>query len=117
MPRGERRAPSSNGTGAAAATVTDAIAVISAFLRAHRPPSDACRELTASIVAAMADAPSGTRVGELADRFAITTRTLQRLFALHVGASPKAVLQQRRLQDATDRLRAEDTPLALMAAE
>ena len=92
---------------------------MTAFLRAHRPPPDPQRALVAEVVEAMRAAPPGTRVREIAAHFAVTPRTLQRLFATHVGASPKRVLQRFRHQDATDRLEtggARDG-LARLAAE
>ena len=42
---------------------------------------------------------------------------MQRLFACHVGASPKQVLQRLRRQQAIDRLGDETVPLAQLAAE
>jgi AraC-like DNA-binding protein len=94
--------------------------LVAAFLREHRPPPDRGRELVAEIVEAMRTAPPGTSVAEIARRFAVAPRTLQRLFAAHVGASPKRVLQRFRHQRATDRLAAGDEAapaLARLAAE
>jgi AraC-like DNA-binding protein len=102
---------------AACKSVIDMIAVVSAFVRSRRPARDSTRELVARILDTMAAAPVGTRVDEIAERAAISTRTLQRLFATHVGASPKAVLQQRRLQEATDRLSVDNSNLARLAAD
>lgn len=104
----------------AAATTSALIDEVSAFLRARRPPLDPQRALVGEIVEAMRAAPPGTRVTEIAVRFAIAPRTLQRLFATHVGAAPKQVLQRFRHQHATDRLSADSRPprgLARLAAE
>lgn len=101
-----------------AAAPTEVIVAITAFLRTHRPAPDPQRALVAGIVEAMRAAPSGTRVADVAARFAVAPRTLQRLFRLHVGASPKQVLQRFRHQDAADRLGdAEGANLARLAAE
>jgi transcriptional regulator GlxA family with amidase domain len=71
-----------------------------------------------SIVQAMRTAPPGAQVADVAADFAVSARTLQRLFARHVGASPKQVLQQFRRQLATDRLIEEAAPnLGRLAAE
>ena len=95
------------------------IGVVAAFLRSHRPPADPQRELVAQIVEAMRSAPAGTTVAAIADRFAFTPRNLQRLFAMHVGATPKHVLQRFRHQRAHDLL--TESPgagrLARLAAE
>jgi AraC-like DNA-binding protein len=100
-----------------APTVTDLIAVVADFVRARRPAPEPGRELVARVVDAMEAAPATTRVGEIATRFALAPRTLQRRFATHVGASPKRVLRQFRLQEATDRLDADGSSLARLAAE
>ncbi len=65
----------------------------------------------------MRDAPPGTRVADVAKRFAMSQRTLQRLFTRHVGASPKQVLQRFRHQHAVDLLDAEPPSLARVAAD
>ena len=103
---------------AGAATTRELVELVTAFLRAHRPPPDPQRALVREIVDAMRAAP-GTSVREVAARFAVAPRTLQRLFAAHVGATPKRVLQRFRLQDAADRLADGDRPqpLARLAAE
>jgi AraC-like DNA-binding protein len=93
------------------------VELISAFLRTQRPPPDDRRALVAEIVAAMRDAEPGVRVADVAARFAVAPRTLQRLFAAHVGASPKRVLQRFRHQQAADRLAAADGDLARLATD
>jgi AraC-like DNA-binding protein len=103
---------------AAATDINSVIAAISTFLRAHRPPPDPQRALVMSIVQAMRIAPPGAHVADVAADFAVSARTLQRLFAQHVGASPKQVLQQFRRQLATDRLIEDAAPnLGRLAAE
>ena len=97
---------------AAAADVSVIVAMVSAFLRAHRRPPDAQQALVMEILDAMRAAPAGIRVADLAADFAVSTRTMQRMFAHHVGASPKQVLQRLRRQRAVDRL-SDERPLHL----
>jgi AraC-like DNA-binding protein len=103
---------------AAAATTAELIEEVTAFLRARRPPPDPQRAFVAKVVEAMREAPPGTTVADVAREFAVAPRTLQRLFAAHVGATPKRVLQRFRHQDAADRLAAPRRGgLARLAAE
>jgi AraC-like DNA-binding protein len=103
---------------AAAEGTADMLELVTAFLRERRPPPDPQRALVGAIVDAMRDAPPGTGVADVARAFAVTPRTLQRMFAAHVGASPKRVLQRFRHQSAADRLAApEPGGLARLAAE
>ncbi len=103
----------------AAAPDLDAILlVVNAFLRKRRSPRDLKRALAMDIIEAMRSAPPGAQVADLAADFAISSRTLQRLFACHVGISPKDVLQRFRRQQAADRLLDPTAPeLARLAAE
>ena len=103
---------------AGAATTAEMVEIVTAFLRARRPPPDPQRALVRAVVEAMRDAPPGTGVADVAREFAVAPRTLQRMFAAHVGATPKRVLQRFRHQDAADRLAApEPGGLARLAAE
>ncbi|MFI9452815.1 DUF6597 domain-containing transcriptional factor [Amycolatopsis sp. NPDC052450] len=54
--------------------------------------------------------PAITRVGELSSRTGLSQRSLQRLFAEHVGAAPKWAIQVYRLNEAAARIAAEDRP-------
>lgn len=101
---------------AAATRIEDLVRIVTAFLRARRPAPDPQRALAAEVVTAMRAAPTA-RVGELAARFAMTPRTLQRLFATHVGATPKQVLLRFRHQEAADALAGEVPSLARAAAD
>lgn len=56
------------------------------------------------IVQAMENDTSLTRVSEVAKRFHLGERSLQRLFARRVGLSPKWVIQRRRIWDAVEAL-------------
>jgi AraC-like DNA-binding protein len=103
---------------AAAADIAEIIMAVSEFLRAHRPAPEPQRTLVMEVLEAMRTAPPSARVAEVAASFALTPRTLQRLFARHVGASPKQVLQRLRRQRAVDELREGGARhLARLAAE
>jgi AraC-like DNA-binding protein len=102
----------------AAAEIPAAIAVVTDFLRRRRPAPDPRRELVMEVVEAMRAAGPEARVDGIARDFAVSPRTLQRLFTRHVGATPKAVLQRFRRQQAVDLLGEPDGPtLARIAAE
>jgi AraC-like DNA-binding protein len=59
-----------------------------------------------------------TRADQLAELGGVSSRTLQRAFARHVGVSPKWVIRRFRLHEATERLAAGDpVDLAMLAAE
>jgi AraC-like DNA-binding protein len=98
-------------------TVRATIEAITDLLRERRPPPDPRRTLVSEVVAAMREAAPGTRVSDVAGRFGVAPRTLQRLFAVHVGVGPKRVLQRFRHQQAADRLAGADGGLARLAAE
>lgn len=95
----------------------DRVAVADAFLLAHRPPPDARYDELLSIVAGMVADPTLTTVDAVAERFAVTPRTLQRLFRRYVGVNPKWVLQRLRLHDAAQLIDTGQAPdLATLAA-
>jgi AraC-like DNA-binding protein len=103
---------------AAAPEIPAAIAIVTAFLRRRRPDPDPGRDLVMEVVGAMRAAAADAGVDGIAREFAVSPRTLQRLFARHVGATPKAVLQRFRRQQAVDLLGEPDAPsLARIAAE
>ncbi|EME64298.1 helix-turn-helix domain-containing protein [Amycolatopsis decaplanina] len=54
--------------------------------------------------------PAITRVGELSRRTGLSRRSLQRLFAEHVGTAPKWAIQVYRLNEAAARIAAEERP-------
>ena len=75
----------------------------------------------AAEVAAMVDTAntdrSLVRVEQLAERCGTSVRTLQRLFAEYVGASPKWVLRRARLQEAAMRADTGTVDWPLLAAD
>ena len=102
---------------AVAVTSEAVIGAVEALVRRRRPPADAGRELARAAVERMRDAPPGTPVAAIAAGVGLTPRALQRLFARHVGATPKQVLQRFRLQDAAERVATGEDTLARLAAE
>lgn len=78
--------------------------VIERFLRPRRPARDPQLDLIAAVIGTMLDAPGLTRVEAVAERHAVSARTLQRVFREYVGVSPKWVLRRYRLQAAAERI-------------
>jgi len=70
------------------------------FLRELKPERDAQAELAARMTEAAASDRSIRKVEELAERFSLSVRALQRLFGRYVGVSPKWVIRRFRLQEA-----------------
>jgi AraC-like DNA-binding protein len=75
-----------------------------AFLRARLPERDETVELINQITDRIIADREITKVDDLVSRFNLSKRTLQRLFNQYVGASPKWVIKQYRLQEAADQL-------------
>ncbi|GIF73999.1 AraC family transcriptional regulator [Asanoa siamensis] len=84
-----------------AASDADAAALLDGFLTARAPaePDPAARTVEA-IAARAAEDPAVTRVDHLVDAFGVGARTMQRLFADHVGVGPKWVIRRYRLHEA-----------------
>lgn len=62
--------------------------------------------------------PTVIRVGQVASRLGVSTRTVQRLAARYVGVPPLALIRRRRLQEAAERLRSDPSlSVARVAAE
>jgi AraC-like DNA-binding protein len=96
--------------GLAAAPGLDAlVAVAEAHLRSHLPPPDPEVARVGEIVRALLHDRTITKVEDVAERFGLSARSLQRLFHRYVGVTPKWVLQRYRLQEAAWRL-AEAAP-------
>ncbi|WP_382309178.1 helix-turn-helix domain-containing protein [Herbiconiux sp. UC225_62] len=96
---------------------TAMIAAFEQWLRSLR--LDAGRgSLINDVVHAVETDPDIRTVEDLAGRFSLGVRSLQRLTAEFVGMNPKWLLQRQRLQDAAARLRDDpDADLATVAAE
>ncbi|WP_431279594.1 helix-turn-helix domain-containing protein [Leifsonia poae] len=95
-----------------------AIAAFEAWLVASIPSPGADAVLVDAIVGAVENDRGITRVEQLADRFGIGVRHLQRLVAGHIGFGPKWLIQRYRLQEAAAALRSDSPPaLADLAVE
>ncbi len=64
----------------------------------------------AEAVESIARDPGITRVGQLCADTGLTTRSVQRLFAEHVGCTPKWAIRIYRLNDAAQRITTEGEP-------
>ena len=80
-------------------------------------PVDGPGLLINQVIDWLAERPQVTRVSEVADAFALTERSLQRLVVDRVGLTPKWLIQRRRLHDAVTRLKGRASSLADLAAE
>lgn len=92
--------------------------IVEEYLADHPAVEDPTYRSVLRIIDAMATDQELTRVDQIAERFDVPARTLQRMFRRYVGAGPKWVLRRYRLQDGADLLakgRTED--LAALAAE
>ena len=75
-------------------------------------------ELVNRVCAAAESDPGLLRAAELAERFGLSTRSLERLVRSHVGVTPKWLIECRRLQEASTTLFAHpDTDLSALAAD
>ncbi|MFI5716781.1 DUF6597 domain-containing transcriptional factor [Nocardia sp. NPDC051750] len=92
--------------------------VVEDYLGTRPVPDDPNYRRVLEIAAAMAGDPELTRVDQVAERFGVPVRTVQRLFRRYIGAGPKWVLRRYRLQDGADLLaRGRTADLAALAAE
>jgi AraC-like DNA-binding protein len=80
------------------------VAIAERFLRPRLPPPDRNVALTGRMVDMIAAERSIVRVDDIAGRFGLGKRTLQRLFSQYVGVSPKWVIRSCRLREAADHL-------------
>lgn len=107
---GELFGPAGEGLASLLADVPAAearLAAMERFLLDLRPERDASAELAGRIVQAASTDRSLLHVEDMASRFGMSVRTLQRLFERYVGVSPKWVLQRFRLHEAAERIRQE----------
>ena len=82
------------------------IEAVEAFLRERLPGPDPRHELVRAVVEEMLVAAPGTTVAQLAERHAVSARTLQRTFGEFVGVGPKWVLKRYRMHEAAQRIAA-----------
>jgi AraC-like DNA-binding protein len=92
--------PAGAGSASADAEMT---AYAEALLCAVLPEPDPLAERAADLVAHITADPALRRVDELSGASGMTVRSLQRLFADYVGASPKWVMRRARLHEAAER--------------
>lgn len=83
------------------------IAWVETFLLNQRPQEDAQIDLASRVAAYIRTEPSVTKVNQVAARFGMSQRTLQRLFSEYVGVGPKWLIQRYRLHDALEQLDGE----------
>lgn len=84
----------------------DAAALAAALLRNHLPPADDTALLAGRIVDTAAADLQLRSAQQLADRFGLTLRGLQRLFSDFVGVGPKWVINRYRMHEAVARVQA-----------
>ena len=88
-----------------------AVGIVEAFLRSVAQKPDRHVDLVQRVFDSIAADRSIRRVDHLVDRFHVSARTLQRLFATYIGVSPTWVIRRQRLIEAADRViggRADD---------
>jgi AraC-like DNA-binding protein len=98
----DRHVPLDGGGSICAGTDDDRCRALDALLTALRGAPDPLATRAVGLVEAIRGDRSVLRVDEFADRRGLPVRTLQRLFAEHVGMSPKAVIRRYRLHEAIE---------------
>lgn len=92
--------------------------LVEGFLRRVLPEPDPLVEEVAAMVDRIMGTPSLFRVDQLAAEAGLSVRSVQRLFAEYVGASPKWVLRRARLHEAAGRAeQGSDVDWAALAAD
>ncbi|MFF6778630.1 DUF6597 domain-containing transcriptional factor [Streptomyces sp. NPDC012637] len=86
------------------------VAALDAFLLAHGPAADPAAEQAMALVDLVRADRTVRRVSALARAAGLSPRSLQRLFASHVGVGPKWVILRYRIHEALER--AESGPAA-----
>jgi len=92
-----------DGGGASGSRDAEMTAYAEALLGAVLPERDLVAEQAAEMVTRITADPALRRVDELSAASGLTVRSLQRLFADYVGASPKWVMRRARLHEAAER--------------
>ncbi|MEU6167381.1 helix-turn-helix domain-containing protein [Streptomyces tanashiensis] len=94
------------------------VAALDAFLLAHGPAPDPAAEQAMELVDLIRSDRTVGRVSRLAAASGLSARSLQRLFAGHVGVGPKWVILRYRIHEALERAEAAGVPdWAEVAAE
>lgn len=88
----------------AAGDVDAHVAAVEGFLLERLPRPDPRYDVVAAVVADMLTVAPSATVAELAERHAVSPRTLQRLFREYVGVGPKWVLKRYRMHEAAERI-------------
>ena len=86
------------------------VCAIDNLLIANRAGLSIAARRAAEAVESIARDPGITRVAQLCADTGLTTRSVQRLFAEHVGCTPKWAIRIYRLNDAAQRIAAEGEP-------
>lgn len=90
--------------------------VVEEFLRGRHIAHDENVARISEMVYSIAREPGFLKVEDLVTRYGVSTRTLQRLFAKYVGATPKWVIQRYRLHEAAAQLASGTTTSHAMLA-
>ena len=93
------------------------VALVEDFLRSFPPVPDKGAAFSTQIVDAIAADRRILRMEDVALRFDINPRKLQRLFARYVGVSPKWVIQRYRLHEAAEQLERGSASQSALAME
>ncbi|MER8234706.1 helix-turn-helix domain-containing protein [Streptomyces sp. NPDC094049] len=86
------------------------VAALDAFLLAHGPVSDPAADRAMELVDLIRTDRTVRRVSRLAASSGLSARSLQRLFASHVGVGPKWVILRYRVHEALERADAARAP-------
>ncbi len=95
---------------AATDDVEDRVGLLAEFLEVDMPAPDPVAARLAQVVEEIMRRPDILRVAQVAELADLSVRQLQRLFSSYVGASPKWVIDRRRLQRAAARGAEEADP-------
>lgn len=99
-------------------TIDDAVSSFADWCREHVAAPDETGVLANTMEALIATDRDIVRVEQLAERLAISIRTVQRLAKRYIGLPPLAVIRRYRLQEAAQRVRDDPSlPIARVAAE
>ena len=72
------------------------------FLGSRLPLDETVGEHLSDLIASVTERRPSPKVCDVASEFGVSTRTLQRLFAQHIGVGPKWVLDRYRVQAAAE---------------